>query len=54
MSKIDTKALRSRVELINNLPTIPMVLKRLLSIVENPSVSLIFDSCPKGHFSNPL
>jgi putative nucleotidyltransferase with HDIG domain len=40
MSRIDTKALRSRVERINNLPTIPMVLKRLISIVENPSVSL--------------
>lgn len=40
MSRIDTKALRSRVERINNLPTIPMVLKRLISIIENPSVSL--------------
>lgn len=40
MSKIDTKALRSRVELINNLPTLPMVLKRLLTIVEKPSVSV--------------
>jgi HD-like signal output (HDOD) protein len=40
MSKIDAKALRGRVELINNLPTIPMVLKRLLTIVENPTVSV--------------
>jgi len=40
MPKIDAQDIRSRVERINNLPTIPMVLKRLISIVENPSVSL--------------
>ena len=40
MSNIDSKILRSRVENINALPTIPSVLKRLSVIIEKPQVSL--------------
>ena len=40
MSNIDTHVLRSRVENISALPTIPGVLRRLSVIIENPQVSL--------------
>ncbi len=37
---IDTKNLRAQIEKIDTLPTIPSVLKKLLSVMENPKVSL--------------
>lgn len=40
MAKVDVQSLRSRVERINSLPTIPGVLKKLLVVIENPRVSL--------------
>ena len=40
MSKLDPKALRTRVENISNIPTIPSVLKQLSTIIENPKISL--------------
>lgn len=40
MSSMDLKALRSRVENVNNIATIPGVLKKLIVITENPGVSL--------------
>jgi putative nucleotidyltransferase with HDIG domain len=40
MSSIDVRRVRERIELINTLPTIPKVLHRLLTLIENPRVSL--------------
>lgn len=40
MSSMDPKALRSRVENISTIPTIPSVLKQLSTIIENPKISL--------------
>lgn len=40
MSSIDSRALRSKVENIATLPTVPSVLKRLSMIIENPTISL--------------
>ena len=40
MGNMDPKALRSRVENISNIPTIPSVLKQLSTIIENPKISL--------------
>ncbi len=40
MSNMDPKALRTRVENISNIPTIPSVLKQLSTIIENPKISL--------------
>jgi putative nucleotidyltransferase with HDIG domain len=40
MSNIDTKILRARVERVTALPTIPMVLKRTLEVIEKPNASL--------------
>jgi putative nucleotidyltransferase with HDIG domain len=37
---MDPKALRSRVENISTIPTIPSVLKQLSTIIENPKISL--------------
>jgi putative nucleotidyltransferase with HDIG domain len=37
---MDTWVLRSKVESIDNLPTIPPILKKLLQIIENPNLSL--------------
>lgn len=38
---MDTQILRSKVERITALPTVPMVLKRTLEVIENPQTSLI-------------
>jgi len=40
MNSMDPKALRSRVENISTIPTIPSVLKQLSTIIENPKISL--------------
>jgi putative nucleotidyltransferase with HDIG domain len=40
MAKLDIQSLRERVERINTLPTIPGVLRKLLGVIENPSISL--------------
>ena len=40
MSSLDPKTLRSRVENISTIPTIPSVLKQLSTIIENPKISL--------------
>jgi len=40
MSEIDLKTLRMRVETVDNIPTIPGVLKKLLTMLENPKLSL--------------
>jgi putative nucleotidyltransferase with HDIG domain len=40
MASVDIRALRSRIENIDNLPTIPSVLKKLLGFMENPKISL--------------
>jgi hypothetical protein len=40
MGNMDPKALRTRVENISNIPTIPSVLKQLSTIIENPKISL--------------
>ena len=40
MNKFDIKTIRSRVESIDTLPTIPGVLKKLLKVVGDPRVSL--------------
>ena len=40
MGNMDPKALRSRVENISSIPTIPSVLKQLSAIIENPKISL--------------
>ena len=40
MSNMDPKALRSRVENISTIPTIPSVLKQLSAIIEHPKISL--------------
>lgn len=37
---IDTKDIRAQLEKIDTLPTIPSTLKKLLSVIENPKVSL--------------
>ncbi len=37
---IDTKNIRAQIEKIDTLPTIPSTLKKLLSVIENPKVSL--------------
>jgi len=37
---IDTKNLRSQIEKIDTLPTIPSTLRKLLSVIEDPKVSL--------------
>ncbi len=37
---MDIQALRSQIERIDTLPTIPSVLKKLLGVIENPKVSL--------------
>ncbi|MFQ3574177.1 MAG: HDOD domain-containing protein [Thermodesulfovibrionales bacterium] len=37
---IDTRNLRAQIEKIDTLPTIPSVLRRLLSVIEDPKVSL--------------
>jgi HD-like signal output (HDOD) protein len=40
MSNLDPKALRTRVENISTVPTVPSVLKQLSTIIENPKISL--------------
>jgi putative nucleotidyltransferase with HDIG domain len=40
MNNMDPKALRSRIENINTLATIPAVLKKLIVVIQNPNVSL--------------
>lgn len=40
MGSMDIRDLRTKIENINALPTIPGVLKRLLGVIENPKVSL--------------
>ena len=40
MANMDPKALRSRVENISTIPTIPSVLRQLSAIIENPKISL--------------
>ncbi len=40
MAKMDIKAFRARIESVDSLATIPGVLKKLLTIIENPRVSL--------------
>ena len=40
MAEMDPRALRSRVENISTIPTIPSVLKQLSTIIENPKISL--------------
>jgi putative nucleotidyltransferase with HDIG domain len=37
---MDSQSIRNEIESIDSLPTIPTILKRLLSIIENPLVSL--------------
>jgi putative nucleotidyltransferase with HDIG domain len=37
---MDTQALRSQIEKIDTLPTIPSVLRKLLAVIENPKVSM--------------
>jgi len=41
MSKMDPKLLRSKVESINTLPTVPAVLKRLSAIIEKPRITIV-------------
>ena len=40
MKRLDTKLIRSKIEKIDTLPTIPAVLKKLLKVVEDQRVSL--------------
>ena len=40
MSNLDPKTLRTRVENISTVPTVPSVLKQLSTIIENPKISL--------------
>ncbi|HOT42304.1 MAG TPA: HDOD domain-containing protein [Syntrophorhabdaceae bacterium] len=40
MNELDTRTIRSSIEKINTLPTIPNVLKKLLKMLENPATSL--------------
>ncbi len=40
MNQIDTNTIRSSIERLNTLPTIPNILKKLLKMLENPSTSL--------------
>jgi len=40
MNELDIRTIRSSIEKINTLPTIPNVLKKLLKMLENPATSL--------------
>lgn len=40
MNQVDTNTIRSSIERLNALPTIPNILKKLLKMLENPSTSL--------------
>jgi putative nucleotidyltransferase with HDIG domain len=40
MDKVDLRTLKDKVEGINTLPTLPKVLKQILSLIENPRISL--------------